>query len=728
MVTFSLRSLIYSSILLASYLFTSPKVNAASIRSFVPLNRYVVDGAVAEIISASPDGNTLAYTNAGDQKIGFVDITDPKNPQPLGIVDVANLGEPTSVAITPDGRYAVAAILNIIDEKTQTIADQKPGTLLVIDLTTRAVVGQVTLQGVGPDSVSITPDGTKVIVAMEDEEDTDNLPGQRPGSINIVTINYSNPSQSNVTNVPLKLTGLAGVNYVNDPQPEYVAISRDGKTAAITLQENNAIAILDIASEKVTRIFGAGTSTHGKADLDANGDIRLNQAFTGRREPDSIAFTADGQYLVIANEGDTDQNSFGDGIYSGGRGWSILDLAGNVIYDSGSSVEELAVMRGHYPDNRSDKRGIEIEGATVASFGDQEFAFVASERGSFVVAYDISDVRNPQLVNFLPTGMSPEGVLAIPQRNLLLTANEGDGTIDMFQASTTTANLHTNRELLVRSNSLDLPFSALSGLQAVPGNPQQLYAIPDSAVAPSRIFTLDLNNSQAVVSRAMMITKQGESIAYDLEGIALNPTGGFWLVSEGDDREGKEKPNLLIKVNNRGEVEEEIPLPQAAAAVVTRFGFEGVTTNADGSKVYVAVQREMNNDPKNQVRIGEYDVARKTWNFYFYPLDTDNVDGWVGLSEIVRDTDGSFLVVERDNQGGANGATNARVKRLYRFSLDGVQPGSTVQKTLVTDLLDDYNWLEEKVEGMAVTNEGYWIVSDNDGGEMYTRLLLVPRP
>jgi DNA-binding beta-propeller fold protein YncE len=248
-----------------------------------------------------------------------------------------------------------------------------------------------------------------------------------------------------------------------------------------------------------------------------------------------------------------------------------LDLEGNVIYDSGSSVEELAVRMGQYPDNRSDKRGVEIEGATVAKFGEQEFAFVASERGSFVVAYDISDVKNPKFVGFMPTGMSPEGVLAIPKRNLLLTANEGDGTIDIFQAATTVANAYTEQQPLVMSESQDLPFSAFSGLQTVPGGSRQLYAVPDSAIAPSRIFTLNVNGGKALVSRTLMITKDGKPMSYDLEGITLNPAGGFWLVSEGDDREGQQKPNLLLKVSDRGTVEEEIPLPQEAAAIVTRF-------------------------------------------------------------------------------------------------------------------------------------------------------------
>ena len=111
-----------------------------------------------------------------------------------------------------------------------------------------------------------------------------------------------------------------------------------------------------------------------------------------------------------------------------------------------------------------------------------------------------------------------------------------------------------------------------------------------------------------------------------------------------------------------------------------------------------------------------------------YPLDTDNVeDSWVGLSEIARDTDGSLLVIERDNQGGENGAANVRIKRIYRISLDELSPGDTGEKTLVSDLVESYDWLADKVESLAVTEEGYWVASDNDGGEWYNRLIFIPR-
>jgi DNA-binding beta-propeller fold protein YncE len=716
---FWLRSIACASLLWSSLFLGCARADQA-MPAFAPLHRHVIEGSAAEIVAASSDGNRIAYTNKDEKEVGLLDIRNPQNPETQAIIDVSNLGEPTAVAITPNDRYALVTIL----DTTATIEAQQPGMLVFIDLERQEIAAQLQLSGIGPDNLKITPDGNLAIIALEDEEDTDNLPGSRPGSIDLVAINYSNPSQSTITNLAVDLSDIPGVNYANDPQPEFVAIAPNGQTAAVSLQENNAIAILDLASQRITRIFSTGVTRHA-ADLSKDGEIDFSQPFQGRREPDSIVFTSDGRYLLTANEGDTSLDSFGDNIYSGGRGWSIFDLEGNLIYDSGSSLEQLAASYGHYPDSRSENRGIEVEGIEVGRFGDRDFAFVASERGSFLAIYDLSDIKNPQLLSFYPTGLAPEGILALPQRNLVLTANENDGTIDFFQATPTATSAYSSDQPLVKSSSETLSFGALSGLASVPGTADRLYAVPDNAMKPSRIFTLTLNGSEALVSSALPLTRDGQPVAYDLEGIAVNPNGGFWLVSEGDDREGQESPNLLLQVSDRGGVEAEIPLPDAAASQITRFGFEGVATNADGTQVYVALQRPFTGEER--ARIGVYDTARQTWTFYYYSLDTDNVGGWVGLSEIALDTDGSLVAIERDNQGGENKAQNVRIKRIYRFSLAGVEPGETVEKELVADLYRDYNWYEEKVEGLAVTEKGYWVVSDNDGGATYTRLLFVPR-
>ncbi len=717
------RCVVSTSFISAALLLGLGKVADAQVRSFVPVTRYVIDGSVAEIVSASPDGTLLAYTNADDQIIGMIDISDSENPVEVGTVDVSDLGEPTSVVITPNGQYVIAAVLD-----TDEISDQDPGSVVFIDVASRERVAEVQLLGIGPDSVAITPDGKKVVVAIEDEEDGESLPGDRPGSINIVSIDYNSPADSTVSTIALDLTDVEGVNYPTDPQPEFVAISPDGDLAAITLQENNAIALIDINTESIVGLFSAGTSVSERADLTEDGDIQLVQPFEGRREPDTIAFTPDGEHFITLNEGDTDLERFENGIWSGGRSWTIFDLEGNVVYDSGSSVEEIAVLHGQYPEGRSENRGVELEGGTAAAFGDRPFAFIASERGSFLLAYDISDIENPRFINFLPTGRAPEGILAIPDRNLLLTSNEDDGTIDIFRGSLFFESGYSETEPLVSGSSITVPFGALSGMVADAENPNVLYAVPDNALSPSRIYRVNILSDRATVLTAQPITQDGEPATYDLEGIAHHLNGGFWLVSEGDNREGRERPNLLIYVNEAGEVVQEITLPDADAATISRFGFEGVTTSADGSTVYVAIQREFEGDPEGMVRIGEYDVEAESWSYYMYPLDGDNVeDSWVGLSEIALDTDGSLLVIERDNQGGENGAANVRIKRIYRISLDGIAPGDTVEKTLVADLVESHNWLADKVESLAVTESGYWVASDNDGGEWYNRLIFIPR-
>ncbi|MGH9837465.1 MAG: esterase-like activity of phytase family protein [Blastocatellia bacterium] len=88
-------------------------------------------------------------------------------------------------------------------------------------------------------------------------------------------------------------------------------------------------------------------------------------------------------------------------------------------------------------------------------------------------------------------------------------------------------------------------------------------------------------------------------------------------------------------------------------------------------------------------------------------------------SEITRINDTNFAVLERDNQQ----RRNARVKRIYSFSIAGLSPAPagatppTVTKTLVRDLLKQDNFLIEKAEGMVLTPQGdYVVASDNDGG------------
>ena len=250
-----------------------------------------------------------------------------------------------------------------------------------------------------------------------------------------------------------------------------------------------------------------------------------------------------------------------------------------MLFEPDAALELQAVQHGHYPDDRSENRGIETEGVAVSVYDQYTFLFVGAERGNFVAVYRLDDEINPEFVQILPTGIGPEGLLPIPQRGLFVTANEEDGTISIFQRKSGHAP-GSNPQVV----SDGLLWSTLSSLAAGHGN--TVYAVPDNAFSPSRIWTLRLEHV-ARVTAALTITKNGDPASYDLEGLAVRLQGGWWLVSEGAEDFGAAEltKNLLIRVNADGSVAENIELPDAVNRQQRSNGFEGVTTNADGSQV-----------------------------------------------------------------------------------------------------------------------------------------------
>jgi Esterase-like activity of phytase len=677
--------------------------------SFERVAIYDVPGLVAEIIASTPDGETLIYTDSASQEIGFVTITDPRHPTSGG--SLAMPGEPTSVAVTPDGVWALVAVHG---------SDQDA--LVVVDLATRTIATTFALDG-QPDSVAISPDGRYAAIAIENERDENVNGGEMPqGPAGFLTIVDLVGDPLAWTTRHVVLTGLAE-RFPDDPEPEYVSINASNQ-AAVTLQENNHVVIVDLATRAVVTHWSSGMTTHLADTLEDNDIQFVNQIVDARREPDAIAWIPGGR-LVTANEGDYDLD-LDAGEFVGGRDFTVFSFTGEVLFEPGAALELEAVRHGHYPDERSGNKGIEIEGVAVAVYDHRTFLFVGSERGNFVAVYRLDDEIHPEFVQILPTGVGPEGLLPIPHRGLFVTANEEDGTISIFQGKPEGA-----RSKYPQVVSDGLPWSALSGLAALQDDalhavPEVVYAVPDNAFSPSRIWTLRLG-PVAVVTSALTITKDGEPASYDLEGIVVRPQGGWWMVSEGAEDFGAAglTRNLLIRVNLDGSVAEEIELPDAVNEQQRSNGFEGVTTNDDGSEVYVAFQREWSDDPVGFVKIGRYATATQAWAFYHYPLDEAPTDGWVGLSEITWVGDDTFLVVERDNQQ----REDAQVKRLYSVSVAGIIPASAgsippaLNKTLVRDLLAEDDYRLEKIEGAALTKLGTLLgVNDNDSvGE--TRLL-----
>lgn len=661
----------------------------------------------AEIIAATEDGMTLVYTDSPLGAVGFVDITDPRAPVPGGVVMLD--GEPTSVAVA--GGKAFVGI------NTSESYTDPSGHLTVVDIAAKRAESSCDLGG-QPDSLAISKDGSRLAVAIENERDEDLDDGIIPklpaGNVTIIPISDGAPDCDGM--IVADVTGLAEV-APEDPEPEFVDFNSVGEIV-VTMQENNHIAIID-RTGAVSAHFSAGAVDLVDVDLEEEGALTFDGEQPSRvREPDAVKWIDDGRF-VTADEGD----------YEGGsRTFTIFDKDGSVAFDPGLSFEYLIARAGHYPEGRSANKGVEPEGVETAVFGEQGYIFVSSERGSIVGVYRDTGAE-PEFLQLLPSGIGPEGLLAIPARNLFVVANEvdliEDGGVRAHVMLFELADGEPAYPTLMSGTDDDgrpIGWGALSGLAADPEAAGTLYAVNDSfyGMQPT-IFTIDASRTPAAITKATRVTRAGyPAQKLDLEGIVADGEGGFWLASEG--RTDRAIPHALYHVDESGEIDEEIGFPDELMDVQKRFGAEGITMVGEGDDMtlWIAIQREWRDDEKDMVKLVSYTPATESWGAVAYPLDKGE-QGWVGLSEITAHGDHVYIV-ERDNQIGQAAA----IKKLYRVPLTEMQPAElgselpAVTKEEVYDFIPDLQayggYVVDKVEGFAIDAAGdAFAVTDNDG-------------
>ena len=179
--------------------------------------------------------------------------------------------------------------------------------------------------GATPDMIKFTPDGARLLVAIEGEPFTTYADdaatgalGDAPGGISIIdtaTLTETFAGFGAFDADTLRAAGVrikAGATAAQDLEPEYIALSADGTKAYVTLQENNAIAVLDVASGSFEKVFALGTKDHslagnGMDTSDRDGGVNIRTVpVKGLYMPDGLAsFEMNGKtYLVTANEGD----------------------------------------------------------------------------------------------------------------------------------------------------------------------------------------------------------------------------------------------------------------------------------------------------------------------------------------------------------------------------------------------------------------------------------------
>lgn len=711
---FSSKSLVaLTAALLASTAAVSADEVFNRVASFpVELNNPDAEASSSEIIAATDDGMMLIYSDSPAGGIGFVDITDAKAPKQGGFLDMD--GEPTSVTII--GGKAYVAV------NTSESFTEPSGKLVVVDIATKAIDGEFDLGG-QPDSIAHNKDNTILAIAIENQRDEDVNDGALPqapaGYLTIVTLTDGAVTEAGIRQVELTASAISP----DDAEVEFVAFNENDEIA-VTLQENNYVAIVDAKTATVvggfeageTGVSGVDTKNDGKIDFSADKDAVP-------REPDSVKWL-DNDRLIVANEGDWN---------GGSRGFTIFNRDGTVNFDSGNVLDVTAAQLGHYPDFRN-KKGVEPEGLEVATFGDSRYIFIGEERSSLVAVYKDTGAE-PEYLQTLPSGISPEGVLAIPGRNLLVTGNEADLRADggagshvmIYELAEGEATFPTIMSDLDADGN-PIGWAALSSAAADAEKPATLYAVSDNALyAAPAIYTIDATATPARITGKTIITRDGDTAQkMDIEGITLDGEGGFWLANEGDA--ATLTPHALMRVNGDGEIEEEVAFPVDLLAGQKRFGAEGVAKVGD--TLWVAMQREWGDDEKGFVKLLAYNTDSQEWGAVRYPLEAAAEGAWVGLSDITVRGDYVYIV-ERDNQIGAKAA----LKAIYRVPVSELVPAELggdlplVSKELVRDLVPDLKTLNgyvvDKVESLAIDANGTgYVITDNDGvddssGETY---------
>ena len=305
-------------------------------------------------------------------------------------IDLQATGGVNSVAVA-NGQAAVA-----ITAPVKTNA----GVVKFYDTTSFANQATVTV-GANPDSVTYTPDGSKLLVANEGEPINYTSGTDPVGSVSIIkasdfSVSTAGFSSFNSQAAALKAAGVRlngpGASVAQDLEPEYIAVSKDGKTAAVTLQEANSVAFVDIDTATVTSVKALGLKDHSLAgngldvsDRDGTGNNILNGQIQnwkvkGVYMPDGIgSFTQGGQqFYVTANEGDSrddwqaglDEVRVGSANIDSALNTALVAAHGSDYKTNNDKLNRLTVLKTGDTDGDGDLDELQVLGARSFSILD----------------------------------------------------------------------------------------------------------------------------------------------------------------------------------------------------------------------------------------------------------------------------------------------------------------------------------------------------------------------
>ncbi|MEQ5835756.1 choice-of-anchor I family protein [Marinobacter sp. NFXS9] len=416
-------------------------------------------GSLPDMVTFNHDGTKVLVANEGEPNddysvdpegsVSIVDVTDPDNPtaQTVGFTDF-NVGNSRADEL-PEG-VRIFGNAGRTELTVTAYGDTDPATLTVNeDISGVSANDWLTLASEEGDplpyQVASVDTANKILTLTTDFDGDSEVDDSTAAGLTV----YLHDGQSTVA---------------EDLEPEYIAISPDGSQAWVTLQENNAFAVIDIANASVDRIVALGTKDFnadgvGLDPSDKDDGIHIAQwPVKGLYMPDTIASIQIGgkDYYFTANEGDSREydgfveeirfedapregelatadfgdkttvgrlatsltsDTDGNGILDtaeiyGARSFSIWDSEGALVSDSGSDFETITAEQlgedfnsdndeNDSGDSRSDAKGPEPEAMAVGRIGEQTFAFIGLERVGGIMVYDVSNPEAPEFVQYL---------------------------------------------------------------------------------------------------------------------------------------------------------------------------------------------------------------------------------------------------------------------------------------------------------------------------------------
>jgi hypothetical protein len=293
----------------------------------------------AEIAAFDATTKRLYVANSVGGKLDILNLANPAAIAAVASIDIKSYGGLNSVAVR-NGVVACAI---------ENSSPQQNGSVVFFDQD-GVFQKQVTV-GAMPDMITFSPDGRYVLTANEGEPNAAYTTDPE-GSVSVIDVSggVAALTQANVTTATfaaynsqaaaLRAQGIriygglaaSPSTVAQDLEPEYIAVSANSQTAYITLQENNAIAVLDLATKQITALRPVGYSDLRQAGHGIDASDRTTEPLIaswpikGMRQPDAIAsFEVNGTgYLLTANEGDSrDYAGFSEVVRLGANGYAL---------------------------------------------------------------------------------------------------------------------------------------------------------------------------------------------------------------------------------------------------------------------------------------------------------------------------------------------------------------------------------------------------------------------